>query len=285
MKMPLSIAERLLQLARGEQMPASKMKHEITDDLISEGIIAAALQGRTKSTLYIADKAAFNNYLYNRWAIANLEDYISVLKNDATTRAELIQASNDSKSAHKRTFRGFLVNSYLPVEAVLNGRPLTIHPQPRTFQFIYDFEKFIPAGDVVIVGVENAENFCSVEKQQYLFPGLKILFVSRYPQGQSRDLIKWLQSLPNRYLHFGDYDFAGIGIYLAEYKKHLGDRASFFIPTNIEQLLTQFGNRKLYDKQRSGITGVHEENIKELIGLIHKYKKGLEQEILIAKKA
>ena len=48
----------------------------------------------------------------------------------------------------------------------------------------------------------------------------KILFVCRYPQ--SNDLIKWLQSIPNRYLHFGDLDFAGINIYLNEFKKYLG---------------------------------------------------------------
>jgi len=35
------------------------------------------------------------------------------------------------------------------------------------------------------------------------------LFVSRYPQTQSKDLLNWLQSIPNPYLHFGDFDLTG----------------------------------------------------------------------------
>ncbi|GHT75088.1 hypothetical protein AGMMS50262_09440 [Bacteroidia bacterium] len=107
--------------------------------------------------------------------------------------------------------------------------------------------------------------------------------VSRYPQNQSKDLLKWLQIIPNKYLHFGDFDFAGIGIYLNEYKKHLGNKASFFIPENIEQILEIYGNKELYNNQKINFNeeNLTEENLKQLIPLIHKYKKGLEQEIFI----
>ena len=79
----------------------------------------------------------------------------------------------------------------------------------------------------------------------------------------------------------GDYDFAGINIYLQEYKKNLGAKASFFIPDNMEQLLEQYGNKTLYDRQQLNNTGIVEEKLQQLIALIHKYKKGLEQEILL----
>ena len=50
----------------------------------------------------------------------------------------------------------------------------------------------------------------------------RLLFVSRYPQ--STDLRSWLQNIPNRYIHFGDFDLAGIhilrsGLFLGEIKK------------------------------------------------------------------
>jgi len=109
------------------------------------------------------------------------------------------------------------------------------------------------------------------------------LFVSRYPQNQNKDLMKWLQTIPNRYIHFGDFDFAGIRIFLNEYKKYLKNRASFFIPENIENLIEIYGNKKLYDKQGFNLNKekITEENLLKLIEAIHKHKKGLEQEILI----
>ena len=93
---------------------------------------------------------------------------------------------------------------------------MMLYPTEGTFQFIYDYERFILPADITIVGIENPENFRQISQQQYLFKDIKPLFVCRYPQNQSKDLLKWLQSIPNSYLHFGDFDLAGIGIYLNE---------------------------------------------------------------------
>jgi len=174
------------------------------------------------------------------------------------------------------------VNSYETIEAEINGKQILLQPQEGMFHFVYDYQHFLPHKSVTIVGIENPENFRFVKHQQYLFEGLKPLFVSRYPQ--SNDLVRWLQSIPNLYLHFGDLDFEGINIYLNEFKKHLGERASFFIPSNTFELLPLFGNRKLYDKQLSRapsaeLTG--EIPIVKLLESFHRYKKVLEQEIFI----
>jgi hypothetical protein len=76
---------------------------------------------------------------------------------------------------------------------------------------------------------------------------------------------------------------AGIGIYLNEYKKHLADRAAFFVPENIENLIYKHGNKQLYDKQKDNfdLQAVKDENLVCLIKIIHKYENGLEQEVLI----
>ena len=281
MMIPLSIAKKLALLAQGAQLPASGLKHIVIDELISEGIIVARMAGRTKSTLHLPDVNALSNYLYNKWSIGDLPLYVQTHENEDATRGDLIAASNDSKAALRRTFKGFLVNSYTPVSCLLNDIPIVIYPPGGTFQFISDFEHFVPPQDVVIVGVENAENFRLVEKQQHLFADMTVLFVSRYPQQQSGDVMKWLLSLPNRYLHFGDYDLAGINIYLQEYKRHLNDRASFFIPPNIEELIEKHGNRRLYDQQQLNNAAITEDSLKQHISLIHKHKKGLEQEALL----
>lgn len=179
----------------------------------------------------------------------------------------------------------FLVNCYEPISAVLNEKELKLQPASGSFIFISDFENFTVDKEVTIVGVENAENFKMIEQQKYLFEGMSVLFVSRYPQSQSKDFIQWLQTVPNHYLHFGDFDFEGIGIYQNEYQKYLGDRASFFIPENIEELLEKYGNRDLYDLQLGKkVLDQNSEDLEELLRLFHQHKKCLEQEVLIKSK-
>lgn len=284
MILPLKLAKKLLILANGGQLSASSIKHVFISNLISEGIIIDKRSGRTKSTLHVINPDALYTFLLNKFSISDLQQYVELLANAETTRAESVQVANDSKTINRRTFKGFLVNSYEPVETLLNGIPFIINPTSGTFQFIYDFEKFIPAPDVIIIGIENSENFSGIRKQRYLFPNIKALFVSRYPQNQSKDLIKWLQTISNPYWHFGDYDFAGINIYMQEYKRHLPRKASFFVPENIEEMIRKYGNRKLYDKQQLNIFDSAEENVHSLITLLHKYKKGLEQEVLLIAK-
>lgn len=162
---------------------------------------------------------------------------------------------------------------------MFNNNPIIIQPTEGTFTFIYDFESFSPTDNITIVGIENPENFRHIQKQRRLFKDIQPLFVSRYPQ--TKDLIKWLLTITNNYLHFGDFDFAGLNIYFNEYKKHLQDKAAFFLPPDIEKLLSTKGNRDNFNKQSIPFdkTQVVEENVLTLIRLIEKYKKGLEQEI------
>lgn len=281
MKIPVHIAEKLLQLLQGGSIPSSLAKHTLIDDLVFEGIIER--KGRIKKSLLLSDSKALHTYLQNNFSINNLQQYIQIIKEENVLRSELVAASSDSKLIKIRTFKGFLINSYSPIPATLNGKQVTLNPISGTFQFIYDFEKLMVSPDITIVGIENPENFRHIDKQKYLFKDIKPLFVSRYPQNQSKDLIKWLQSVPNNYLHFGDFDFSGIGIYLNEYKKHLADRTTFFVPENIDKLIADNGNKKRYDEQRINfkVKSIQEYKLLQLINTIHKYRKGLDQEILI----
>ena len=283
MKLSKSLASKLLQLAKGEKIPASKLNHPLIAELLGEGIIIDSRSGRLKSVLYISCTESLDAFLFNRFSITDLEIYIDTLNRVDLSRALMVQSAADSKVKTIRTFKGFLINSYEPITATLNQQQITIQPPHGTFQFILDFEHFIPQPDVTIISVENAENFSLIGKQQYLFKGLKTLFVSRYPQNQSKDLVKWLSGIQNSHLHFGDYDFAGINIYLQEYKRHLGTRTRFFIPPDLEGLINKYGNKKIYDNQKFNfaLETIEEPEILQVITLLHKYKRGLEQEALI----
>ena len=130
------------------------------------------------------------------------------------------------------------------------------------------------------------ENFRMIRHQRELFESvlgdMPLLFVSRYPQ--SKDLRKWLQGITNRYIHFGDFDLAGINIFLSEFQQFLGDGSSFLVPTDIERRL-QIGSQERYNSQLSRFRDLKcdDNKIQDVIDLINKYHRCYDQEGYIKK--
>lgn len=280
MKLSLKIAKVLVQLINGESIPNSLAKGRLIDDLVAENIIYR--RGKHKKSLELINEKGLHVYLANQLQINDLYDYIILRENPNSTRAESTKITTDSKVSKERAFKGFLVNSYNSITAELNYKQIIINPQKGSFIFIYDYETFKIPKDITVVGVENTKSFSQIQKQKHLFKNINPLFISRYPQNQNKDFIKWMHSIPNNYLHFGDFDFAGIGIYLNEYKKHLSEKATLFVPKNIRSDLRK-GNRERYDKQRINFEteNIQEPKVLDLIELIKKEKKGLDQEYYI----
>ena len=282
MNLSLKIAKILVRLENRETIPASSAKNKLIDELVKENIILKS--GKHKKTLQLISNEQFKLYLSNQLQINNLEAYISLLEKNEGSRADFVKITSNSKKSKQRVFKGFLVNSYLPINAILNNQTFVINPIDGSFVFIYDFENFIIDPYITIIGVENSENFRQIQKQKHLFKGINPLFISRYPQNQNKDFIKWMKSIPNKYLHYGDYDFAGIGIYINEYKKHLKGRASFFIPSKIETYIkSEYASRERYDKQKINfnVSNIEEVELQNLIQVIEREKKGLDQEFFI----
>ena len=281
MKLTLKIAKILVQLINGETISNSSAKSKVIDDLVIENIIFR--KGKNKKSLQIIDKNGLHTYLVNQLQINDLQKYILTLENENSSRSDFVKITSDSKSSKERAFKGFLINSYNPILAELNDQSFTIQPTKGSFIFISDYETFIIPKDVTLIGIENSRNFSKIHEQKYLFEGLNPLFISRYPQNQNKDFLRWMKVIPNNYLHFGDFDISGIGIYLNEYKKHLKQRATFFIPKNIKSDLKENGNRERFNKQKINfkIEDIQESKILDLIELIKSEKKGLDQEYYI----
>jgi len=282
MKLSVSLAKKLLRLVQGESLPRSQVRHAIVDQMLEEGVLSVRSKG-TRQSIYCRDATGAHHYLKNQLGVNDLSLFVGIINAADLLRSDAVRAASDSKIKTIRSFKGFLVNCYRPLEASLSGIPLQIVPIPGAFTYIHDFEDFILAGDVTVVGVENGENFRYIERQKKVFPFEKVLFVSRYPQ--SGDMVQWLQGITNRYVHFGDFDFAGINIYLNEFKPWLGLRASFFVPDGIEKLIQDYGNRELYDRQCKTApqrNQLPEPALERLWDLISAEKKGLEQEVLIS---
>lgn len=279
MKKTVALIDKLIRLAGGETLPASNLKGDWFEQMQADGILVAVTHGSRKS-MRVADISSFRSYLACQFDIRDLELTSELLSGKSADRASQVDITGDSKFLSHRTFTGFLVNSYQPIAAILNESPLTILPPDGTYMFVADYQHFSIPEDVVIIGVENAENFRQVARQKYLFEDYeKVLFVSRYPQSQSKDLLQWLLSIPNRYIHFGDLDLAGVAIYQNEFYRYLGKRASFFIPDDYEDRISK-GNLDLYNSQfpQYGKMNVEDERVSKLLSCIHRYHRGYEQE-------
>lgn len=282
MKKTAGLIEKLIRLANGVALPASNLKGEWFEQMLAEGILVSITHGSYKS-FRVANADTFRHYLDSQYNIRDLEQTLQLLSEEKPNRALQVDVSGDSKFVRQRSFRGFLVNSYQPIEAILNGQSITICPPEGSFLFVSDYQHFSLAEDVVIVGIENAENFRYIRCQKQLFAAYeKVLFVSRYPQ--NGDLVRWLQSIPNNYVHFGDLDLAGIAIYQNEFYRHLGERSSFLIPEDYEERISS-GNRERYDKQlpQYGKMKIQDQRIASVLSCIHRYHRGYDQEGFIVK--
>jgi hypothetical protein len=276
-QLPKSHIDCLLKLATGESVPSSSFKGEIVDEMIDNDVIVQIVHGRRK-TYKAVSLDVLADFLAANYEIKDLKAYASFQIGAAPSRSTQVAALGNSKAVRRRTMSGFLVNTYEPIKVLYKGKTIELHPYDGTFTFIYDYYALALTADVTIVGVENCENFRWVSRQKNLFKHLgKVLFVCRYPQ--SGDLIRWLQSIPNRYVHFGDFDLAGVFIYQNEFYNKLGDRASFLVPDDIEARLKS-GSRERYDAQikRYSHMKVTDERLRPIIDLIKKYRRGYEQE-------
>ena len=238
--------QQLQCLLRGETIAWSSLNNDMRNTLIGEDLIIIKTN-RSRKSIYVPNAEALKMFLEHHFEELRGMDWRSEDFSTAISRSELAANSGNSKTKEIRSCPGFMVNSYEPISAKLNGKGIVIAPKEGTMLFVADWEHFEIPQEVLIVGIENMENFRCIREQRYLFPSERpILFVSRYPQ--STDLRNWLKNIPNDYLHFGDFDLAGMHIYETEFFKFLGNRSSFFIPTDIEVSLSN-GSTERYDTQ------------------------------------
>lgn len=286
MKKNATFVNKLIQLAEGKALPASSLKGDCWQEMQEEGVLIAITHGSRRS-YRVANPSSFLIYIESKYGISELQQMRELLSANEVSRAELVTVSGDSKFITQRSFKGFLVNCYTPIPTVLLGQPTQIAPAEGSYTFIFDYEDFCIPEDVVVIGIENAENFRQIRYQSRLFDSCvkanaPILFVSRYPQ--NGDLVRWLRAIPNQYIHFGDLDLAGVHIYLSEFYAQLHHRASFLIPEDYESRIMK-GSMERYNTQlpRYKNMVVDDERLQMLVDCIHKHHRGYDQEGYIEK--
>lgn len=280
MKITTSLIDKLIRLRMGETLPSSAIRGEWVEELLRDGVLISRSHGSRRSIMASSPQDLEQSLKYIDERLGNLDKMKNLLSSEAS-RSEQATETGNSKLVSVRSCPGFPVNSYEPITCCLNGRQIIINPEEGSFVFIADWQSFSVPKDVLVVNIENMENFRLVRQQQALFssmfPGKQILFVSRYPQ--SSDLRSWLQTVSNQYVHFGDFDLAGINIFLTEFHKYLGERAVFFIPQDIEGRLLH-GSSERYNAQYQRFKNLSSDipSLQRLINIINKYHRCYDQE-------
>lgn len=210
---------------------------------------------------------------------ANPETMRKATEKEATRESQAYLTGN-SKLRRKKTSPGFLLKSLNNTTGLIKGEIIGLKPQEGTYIWVWDWRNLKIPKDMTIIGVENMENFERAEEQRGLFEKhvkKDYILVSRYPQ--TKDIREWIKSTGAEYLHYGDFDLAGIAIYQNEYKRHLGEKARMLIPEDIEERIRN-GTRERYESQYKKYKGVksEEKQVRELIELIHRYKRCYDQE-------
>ena len=271
----MAISASIQALISGEQVAGSKLSSKLLDELMAEGLLLVVAHGSKKSY------RARDTEVLKRYLIDKDESYRILNVTVVDSRASLAEETGNSKLLSVRSCPGFPINSYEPIESLLNGETFVVNPPEGSFVFIDDWNHFSIPEDIVVVGIENMENFRMIRQQRKLFESIlgdkQLLFVSRYPQ--STDLRSWLLTIPNKYVHFGDFDLAGIHIFLKEFHKYLGGRSTYLIPLDIEQRLTK-GSQDRYNNQYGNYHTLLCDipHLQSLIDLINQYHRGYDQE-------
>ena len=266
--------ELLRRLMSGDSVAASSLRNDIAKELLDEGLLTVGTSGSRRSYAAI-DKVALGTFVKSHYGD------LTIVDKERITRAEIASETGNSKLVTVRSCPGFPINTYEPISCMLNGQEFMVNPQEGSFWFVADWQSFFVPDDVVIVGIENMENFRLIRQQRKFFEQCiganRLLFVSRYPQ--SIDLRSWLQMIPNRYIHFGDFDLAGIHIFLTEFHVHLGERSSFLIPQDIEERIAK-GSLERYNDQYARYSRITSDikEIQALIDLFNKYHRCYDQE-------
>lgn len=268
---------KIQRLLDGEEIGFSSLSGPVFRELINREYIVLDKTGRKKMVASVKDPVYLKKVLRQEWQINDIEEYLEFLSKEEKDRTDVQNMLGGTKEEKTSTFQGFLVNSLETVSYTLNGQKGTLPLINGSYLFVSDYETFNIDDDIIIIYVENFTSFRQIARYIYLFEPGRYLYVSRLLS--SNAFKEWLKGIPNRYIHFGDFDLAGIGIYLHFYDE-IGHRASFLVPDDIEKRLAEQGNSTLYYSQEEKCRNmkVTDKRVQPLVDMIKKYRMGYEQE-------
>jgi len=280
-RLPLSFAKCLLLLVNNKPMNASDIKSKsFLKDFLELGLLSSKKITPQRYVYYCKNSIALLKHLEVQYEIICLKSYIDNFNSNLLTGENSLVACKSTKTFRHKSLQGFFIRAY---NTSIKYKDNSLDNISDGLEyFVHNYSLLSIDDDVLVVGIENPECFTQFNRLLHLFNTEKIVCIMRY---LSKSPNSWLQTIDNKYLHFGDFDLAGINIYINEYASILcASRCSFFIPDNINELLIKYGSNSLYNRQLDRFNDLpitNDLNLLNLIGIIKYNKKALEQERLL----
>ncbi len=277
-KISRSFASNLLRLIDGEMLPASAFgNRRQLKQLEEDRAVVRMVTGRNRASIRCADPIALENYLRLHFGITDLETYIKLLDQETRDGEDSLQATTSTKTFRRKGMQGFFIKAF-STQLHVGGRALDALPDGVEY-FVHEPAALHVPSSALIVGVENPECFVKIDRLIHRFPQKELVVVMRY---HSLSPVEWLKTIENHYLHFGDFDPAGIAIYCNEYLSRLGEeRCRFWVPPEIVSLMNAHGRPDLFDRQHQlwpPRIPFKQAELRNLVALITQQGKGFEQE-------
>jgi len=251
---------------------------EIVEHLKLNGAVTRSQKGSRKYIDLVKEENIFlflKNHNYNIDSIEKIDSYIEDIFDKKSSRDTIQQYHDNSKEITSKSMSGLYVSSLEKLDIKLDSNTISILPNDGLGYFFFHTQKVEISKTTLIVGVENYQVVWFAKRYAKFFDKPNILFVVITPY-----MLEWISNLENEYIHFGDYDLAGVNIYLNKVLPRLSSKKySMFIPNNIEQLIEKHGNSELYEKQKQyNNLNCDDVKVNNLVDIIRKFKKGIEQE-------
>lgn len=238
--------------------------------------------------IYLNDEEAlFGVIKTNGYKVNSLEDLDYFIKQNENpkSRDEIADNYSHTKRVESKSFNGLMINVLDKLEVTCNDKKQYFYAMEGMGLFIHYTTKLQLNDDVIVVGVENPQVVWYINKYKHLFNKEKkylFLCISEYKITYQ---YKWLESFLGEYLHFGDFDLAGINIYLNTIVPKLKNckSHSYLIPDDIYKKIKKRNYKKDYSNQTRylNIESKFEPKLQELISFIKDTKSTFEQEMLM----
>ncbi len=270
-----------------EGVPASECSAAIYKEIEKAGIIRKIKHTQKRGFVYVSN-FPFEELKEKIEVEFKMDLEKFVLLSDCPTREEVSDAMGSSKEVTTEVDNGFSINVFpIPVEYVFDGTRSAVSYTLGLSPKINDWRKFFLDKDVKIVIVENYSTFYNIQKYTKLWSnGEKYFFVLR--NEKQNNIIAWLnKNQPdNEIYHFGDWDVFGLQIYQG-IKKHIEKKGRFhFFKLPLEEMewmIKQSNSSLFYKQYKYEYIDSSDNEISDVLGLIKKYGKTLEQEALPGK--
>ncbi|MBU0925158.1 hypothetical protein KKG81_09750 [bacterium] len=237
--------------------------------------------------IYLNDaEALFGIVKSNGYNVACIEDldYFIEEKNEPKSRDEIADNYSHTKRVESKSFNGLMISVFDKLEVNYNDKKQYFYALDGSGLFLHYTSKLQLDDDVIVVGVENPQVLWYINNYKHLFEKDKkylFLCISEY---KTTYQYKWLESFSGEYIHFGDFDLAGINIYLNTIVPKLkkAKSHSFLIPDNIYEIIKKKNYMLDYSNQTRylNIISKEDKNLQKLIEFIKSHKITIEQEDL-----